>query len=92
MEDGSARPPAATLVGTILIASGIGMIALGAILAVAVDARLAAIAFVGVIDIPLGIAWRRGRISGVSAPATGDGELSTRLEDDPTHNPYARED
>jgi hypothetical protein len=43
---------------------------------------------VGLIDLVLAMATSRGWIGG----QTGDTDAATRVEADPTYNPYARED
>ena len=80
-------PSGSPLVARALFISGIATIVVAAVLAVVVEPVLGAIALVGIIDLVLARAFASGRLG------SGDGAAGVpEAGEDPTHNPYARED
>jgi hypothetical protein len=72
------------LVARALMLSGLVTIAAAVVLALVVEPFLIAIALVGLVDFVLARAFASGRLgSGGAAPEPGE---------DPSYNPYARED
>ena len=84
---GVSTPSGSPLVARALFISGIVTIVVAVVLAVVVEPVLGAIALVGIIDLVLARAFASGRLgSGGGAAGSPDpGE-------DPSYNPYARED
>lgn len=88
------------LVANSLVASGLLLIVAGVGVGIAVDPVFLAIAAVGVADLGLAWAFRTGRLGAgsaaeaptASAPDTGPDAAAREATDDPSYNPYARED
>jgi hypothetical protein len=82
----------------VLVVSGIATIVLAGVLAVAVDPLLAFIALIGVVDLVVARGFATGRIGPAPvAAAEGEDRISDELapgdaSQDPSYNPYARED
>jgi hypothetical protein len=76
-----------TIVARALAISGVATIVISVVLAFAVEPVLGAIALVGIIDLALARAYATGRLGsgGGAADAAPPGE-------DPSYNPYAKED
>jgi len=85
-----------------LVASGLLMITAGVIIGVAVGPVFLLIALVGLVDIVLAWAFQTGRLGGAGVgaqtipatdqPAAGPDVIAHEATDDPSYNPYARED
>jgi hypothetical protein len=72
------------LLSRIMFASGLSLIAIGVVLAIAVDPLLGLVALAGVVDLVLARVFRSGRFGVETAGGGSEGE--------PSANPYARED
>jgi hypothetical protein len=70
-----------------LVISGVATIVVAVVLAVAIDPVLGAIALLGIVDFVLARMFASGRLG--SSPAAGAPADPT---EDPSYNPYARED
>ena len=84
---GVSTPSGSPLVARALFISGIATIVVAVVLAVVVDPVMGAIALVGVIDLALAWAFASGRLG-----STGGAADAPEAGEDPSYNPYARED
>jgi hypothetical protein len=85
-----------------LVASGFVFVAAGIIVGLAVDPVWFLIALVGLIDFVLAWAFNAGHLGGAGIgtqtipaseqPAAGPDVVAREATDDPSYNPYARED
>jgi hypothetical protein len=85
------------IVAQVLVVSGIATIVVAGVLAVVVDPLLAFIALIGVVDLIVARGFATGRLGTPRASAPTEPEVSDRLgpgdaSQDPSYNPYARED
>jgi hypothetical protein len=81
----------------VLVVSGIATIVIAGVLAVVVDPLLAFIALIGVVDLIVARGFATGRLGTPPAAAPIQPEMSDELapgdaSQDPSYNPYARED
>lgn len=78
-----------------LISGGVATIVVAIILGATVEPALYAIALVGIVDFGLAWAFSKGYV-GTGAPqrreAEASGDAATVATEDPSYNPYARED
>lgn len=75
----------------VLVGSGLFTIAVGVVLALTVDPILIVIALVGLIDFGLARAYATGKL-GSPGPQVPDDLAPGDESQDPSYNPYARED
>jgi hypothetical protein len=81
----------------VLVVSGIATVVVAGVLGVVVDPLLALLALIGVVDIIVARGFATGRLGTSSAAAPTEPEVSDGLapgdaSQDPSYNPYARED
>jgi hypothetical protein len=91
------RPTGNPIVAQVLVVSGIATIVVAGVLAVVVDPLLAFIALIGVVDLIVARGFATGRLGTPATAAPIEPEMSDELapgdaSQDPSYNPYARED
>ena len=85
------------IVVQVLLVSGIATIVVAGVLAVAVEPLLTLIALIGVLDLVIARGFATGRLGAPPTAAPIEPEMSDELapgdaSQDPSYNPYARED
>ncbi len=85
------QPVPSSVLVRVLVGSGLFTIAVGVVLALTVDPILAVIALVGLIDFGLARAYATGKLGRPESQLAEDSG-STDASQDPSYNPYARDD